>query len=595
MMKLPASMITGIFAALAILSGCGDNGGAQLPAIVDQPLPLQGGGQFDPVAAAGAQKGGEYRTWGGPFPKSLNSWLDNWSTSAEINALLFHQLADMHSVEDRPVPDLASSWRAEADGRSFIFEIDPAAVWSDGKPVTAEDVQFYYDTIMNPKNLTVVARSIVDRFERPEILSERSVRIRARERYWKAFWDAASFVAFPKHVWEGQDFNSINFEFPVVNGPYRLREVRRNRYALLERRADWWARNRRYNQNKFNFDYIRYRFMEDRNAALEAFKKGDYDLYAVYTASIWVQQTDFDQIRNNWVVRQTVYNRMPLGFQGIAINMRREKFQDVRVRRALTLLLNRAQLNEKLMFDQYVLLNSYFPDLYPGNVNPAAPSATYDPELARRLLDEAGWRVGPGGIRTREGQALSVSFLTDSADQRHLNVFVEDLKRAGIQASIEQLSKAEVTKRTDAFQFDLYWINTGSGRLKDPEPLFLSTFAHQEASYNLPGVEDAQVDRFLEDLRGEENLGRRNEILKRLDQRLLELQPYILLWQSDRDRVLYWNRFGMPANPFGKYARENAAIVYWWFDRDRAAALDRAQQSNQALPSLPSEIHYNGP
>lgn len=581
-----------LFFAAVPLAQCEEGGDGTLPAVQDQPFSVQAAGEFDPIAGTTAVKGGEYRTWGGPFPKSLNSWIDNWATSAEINALMFHQLVDMHSVDDRPMPDLAGAWQAAPDGRTFTFQIDPAARWSDGKPVVAEDVIFFYDTIMNPKHLTAVARAIVGRFERPEAVDQQTVRIRAKQRYWKAFWDAASFVAFPKHVWEGKDFNTVNFEFPVVNGPYRLRDLRRNRFALMERRSDWWARDRRYNQNKFNFDYIRYRFMEDRNAALEAFKKGDYDMYAVYTASIWVQQTDFEQVQRNWVVKQEIYNQIPLGFQGIAINIRREKFQDARVRRALALLLNRDQMNQKLMFNQYILINSYFPDLYPGNVNPATEVTPFNPEEARRLLDEAGWRVGPGGLRTKDGQALSLSFLTDATDQRHLNIFVEDLKRAGIQASIEQLSKAEVTKRTDSFQFDLYWINTGAGRLKDPEPLFLSSYADSQGSYNLPGVRDAEVDAILEQLKLETNLARRNDLLRRLDQRLVSLQPYLLLWQSDRSRLLYWNRFGKPANPLGRFARENAAVVYWWFDAERNAALEKARAENRALPAEAAEIRY---
>lgn len=577
-----------------ILWNCnGKNQETGLPPVQDIPIAPETTGEVDPIAGQGAIHGGVLNRWGGPFPKTLNSWLENWATVAEINSLMFHSLVDLHSTADRPVGDLATEWQRSPDGKTFTFSIHPDAQWSDGHTITAEDIQFYYDVIMDEKNLTTIYRVIVGRFERPEIVNEKTVRIVAKEKYWKAFWDAGGFVAFPKHVWEGKDFNKISFEFPVVSGPYKLRQVRRNRFALLERRADWWGRAKRYNQNKYNFDYIRYKFIEDRNAALEAFKKGDYDMFAVYTASTWAQQTKFDDVQKGYVVRQEISNKEPRGFQGIAMNMRRTQFQDVRVRRALQYLLDRGRMNEKLMFDQYILLNSYFPDLYPGYRNPATELRLYDPEKARKLLGEAGWSVGKDGIRANsEGQQLAVTFLTFASDQRHLNVYLEDLKKAGILAKIELLSMTEVQKRLDEFNFDLFWINTGASRLRDPEPMFRSDQADQKSSYNYAGIKDAQVDSILTQLQSEYNLGPRDALIRKLDMRLDEISPFILLWQSDRTRLLYYNKFATPKNVLNKYNRENSALVYWWYDPEKVKAFEEAMKNKTSLPKEPETIIY---
>ena len=583
----------GLLCLAATLWNCnGKNESAGLPPVQDIPVQIEAGGEVDPIAGDGAIRGGVLNLWGGPFPKTLNSWLENWATVAEINSLMFHGLVDLHSTADRPVGDLAASWKMDADGRTFTFNIHPEAKWSDGQPITAEDIQYYYDVIMDEKNLTTIYRVVVGRFERPEVVDAKTVRIVAKEKYWKAFWDAGSFVAFPKHAWQGQDFNKISFEFPVVSGPYKLTQVRRNRFALLERRADWWGRVKLYNKNKYNFDYIRYKFMEDRNAALEAFKKGDYDTYAVYTASTWAQQTNFEDVQNGYVVRQEISNKEPRGFQGIAINMRRPQFQDVRVRRALQYLLDRESLNEKLMFNQYILLNSYFPDLYPGYVNPKAELRLYNPEKARKLLDEAGWTVGKNGIREKDGQQLTATFLTYASDQRHMNVYLEDLKKAGIVATTELLSMTEVQKRLDEFNFDLFWVNTGASRLRDPEPMFRSDQADQKSSFNYAGVKDAQVDAILVKLQSEFNLAPRDALIRQLDQRLDELSPFILLWQSDRTRLLYWNKFGTPRYVLNKFNRENTALVYWWYDPKKIAALDEAMKTKQPLPKEPETIIY---
>ena len=104
--------------------------------------------------------------------------------------------------------------------------------------------------------------------------------------------------------------------------------------------------------------------MEDRTKALEAFKKGDLDVYAVYTSSIWMKQTDFDAVQKGWAVKQQIFNREPIGFQGMAMNLRRDKFKDVRVRKALSYLMNRQLMNEKYMYNQYFLLNSYYLSSY---------------------------------------------------------------------------------------------------------------------------------------------------------------------------------------------------------------------------------------
>jgi len=549
-------------------------------------------GEFDLIANRNAVKGGTYTSWGGSFPKSLNMFLDYNSFSKEITGLLFEPLVTLNSTKNEPVGLLAESWRISEDKKTFIFKIHPEARWSDGKAVTAEDIQFYYDVIMNPKNLTSLFRVGLKRFERPKIIDDRTIEIIAKEAHWRNFWEAGDLVAFPKHKWKDIDFNKQNFKFPVVSGPYRLEEVRKNRFISLERRKDWWGLVKKYNQYKYNFNTIKYKFMEDRNKALEAFKKGDFDVYPIYTSSIWAKQTEFDQVEKGWVVRQRIYNREPMGFQGFAINLRRETFQDVRVREALCNLLNRELMNEKLMYNEYLLLNSYYPDLYPEKQNPDFPLKRYDPEKARALLKSAGWKIGPDGFLMKDGKDLEISFLTYSEDQRHLNIYVEDLKKVGITARIEQLSLSSVRKRLDNHDFDMFWINWSATRLRDPEASWHSETADQIATNNLSGVKDPVIDQLIEEQKTEMSLDNRNEILKKIDNRLNEIIPYVLLWQSDNHRLLYWNRFGTPEFVLDKYNREDEIITYWWVEPDKDKVLMDAMKNNTTLPKPPDKVEF---
>jgi microcin C transport system substrate-binding protein len=262
------------------------------------------------------------------------------------------------------------------------------------------------------------------------------------------------------------------------------------------------------------------------------------------------------------------------------------------VREALCHLLNREQMNEKLMFNEYFLLNSYYPDLFPCNVNPDVPLRKYDTEKARALLHDAGWRVGPDGFLSKNGKRFEIDFLTYSVDFRHINIYMEDLKKVGIKARIEQLSLSSVRKRLDNHEFDLYWVNWGASRLRDPETMWHSSTANQIATNNISGVQDPMIDAFIESQKTEMSLDKRNEILKKMDKRLNEIIPYIFLWQADHHRILYWNRFGTPKYIFDKFGREDSIIAYWWLSPEKDTILKEAMKDNNALPMPAERIIY---
>jgi microcin C transport system substrate-binding protein len=247
---------------------------------------------------------------------------------------------------------------------------------------------------------------------------------------------------------------------------------------------------------------------------------------------------------------------------------------------------------DRLMYNEYFLLNSYYPDLFENNRNPDAPFLKYDPEKARALLAEAGWKVDTDGVLKKDGKPFELVFLNADEPLPHLNIFMEDLKAVGIQARIEQLSLSTFTKRVDDLDFDMIWRNWGAGRLRDPEPMWHSRTADDIATQNISGVKNPEIDALIEKQRLEMDLGKRNEILRQIDELLVQIKPYILLWQSDHNRLLYWNRFGTPKTVLDKFNREDAALVYWWLDPEKERLLEEAQRSETALPALPVEVHY---
>ena len=587
----------GILGILIAFTACQEKDSPKTAAKTQCPAaaqyPADADGEYDPMANLAAVPCGNIRLWGSAMPKSFNMWEDYNSFSAGLMNLMFEPLVSLHTTEDRPVGILADRWEISADSMTFTFHLDPRAKWSDGKSITAEDVQFYYDVIMNPKNLTPIFKVGLSRFSRPEIVDSLTIAITAKDVHWANFWEAAGLVAFPKHIWKDADFNQIRYKFPVVEGPYKISDFREDRYVELSRNADWWGYHKKWNHGKYNFEKIRYRFMEDRTKALEAFKKGDLDAYAVYTSSIWMKQTDFDAVKKGWAVKQRIFNREPIGFQGMAMNLRREKFQDVRVRKALSYLMNRKLMNEKYMYDQYFLLNSYYPDLWESHENPKALNYPFDMDQARKLFAEAGYVPGAKGMLEKEGKPFTISFITASEDMRHLTLYQEALQKAGIQVSIEQISQSTLRKRLDEADFDMYWIAWGSSRLNDPEASWSSATANDPGTNNVTGLQDAIVDSLVKLQKTEFDLKKRQEILRALDLRLTEIVPYVLMWQCDFHRILYWNRFGMPQNVYAKCGREDASIpIYWWLSTVKSEALNAAMDAGKELPIESADVRY---
>lgn len=557
-------------------------------------LPLdQREGEVDPIASPNAVFGGTLNLWGGPAPKNLNYWINPSSGAAAVSGLLFEQLVSLHSIEDKPVGVLAESWEISDDKKSFIFKLNPKAKWSDGKEITSEDVQFYYDVIMDKSNMTPAFRASLSKFKRPIIIDSHTIKFEATSNHWQNFWSAAECSAFPKHLWKDKDFNEIKFDFDVVSGPYKISKLRKNRSVELERRSDWWGDNLAYNYGKFNFQKIKYKYMEDRVKTLEAFKKGDLDVYPIFTASIWMKQTNFEAVEKGWVNRERIYNKRPIGGQGFAINLREDKFKDIKIREALTLLLDRQKINDKFMYNQYFMLNSYFPDLYNGNQNPNIKIEDYQPEKARALFKDAGYQVNNRGQLEKDGKVFSISFLTAMEDLRHLEVYTSALKAIGVDAKIEKSNNPTIQKRLESFDFEMFWTAWGAGRLRDPEAKWHSKYSDEKNSINYPGFKNLAVDSLIELQKTEQSLSKRNEYMIEMDEILFRERPYVLLWNNDHNRLLSWNQYSRPKLPLGKFGDADEVITYWWLDSQKAKDLDNAQKTGKALEAFPSHTYWD--
>jgi len=548
-----------------------------------------------PLASEYAEPGEKIAVFASQFPKSFNYQLDNNVFSREIFRLMFETLLETDPVTLEDTPGLAERWEVSDDKKQFTFHLDPDARWSDGEPLTAEDVVWSFRAVKNPDHLTGPLQTIMKRLTKIEALDERTVRIHADEVHWKNLQACTAFRVMPKHWWEDQDFNKVNFEFPVVSGPYRLGEVKEPHYARMVKREDYWNADSPRGEGLLNFDTIEYRFYSQRDVAYEAFRKGEFDVFSIYTSSRWVKETGGDRFDKNWIVKQSIYNHKPVGFQGFAMNMRREPYDDRRVRRALAHLLDRERMNETIMFDQYALTKSYWPDLWSEEKPCPNEMIQFDVEKARALLDEAGWKVNPNtGNLEKDGEPFVIDFLTrNPTSNKFLLIYEEALEDVGIQLEIDQKDWAAWSRDMDEFNYDMTWAAWGATPIKDPETMWHSDSADVKSSNNITGFQDEKVDALIEETREIFDVEKRHDIVRQIDEIIYDETPYVLLWHIDYVRLLYWNRFGTPDHVLGKYTEEWATVDYWWYDEFLAEDLEAAREAGEALPAPPREVRFD--
>lgn len=551
----------------------------------------------NPLASEWAQKGGMLVAYMGPYPKSFNYYLDQNTMSAELFGQFYETLLTQHPLTLELEPLLASRCVLGDDRKTFTFFMNPLARWSDGQPVTAEDVCWTFATIMDPKNLTGPHKIGLERFDPPEVLDAMTIRFVAKEEHWQNLLTLAGLQVLPQHVFADQDFNLQNFEFPVVSGPYRLGVIQEGLQVTLERRPDWWAADLPRFQHVANFDLLRFRFFEERENAFEAFKKGELDMFPVYTAHVWANQTRGKNYDRNWIVKQEIENKKPVGFQGIALNLRRPPLDDDRVRQALAHLYHREKMNTTLMHGAYFLHRSYFEDLYDAATPCNNPFYEFNKGRARALLAEAGWQADPAtGWLMKAGRPLRLRYLSrGGTDDRFTAIFQEDLKDVGIDLVVEKKDWAAWSKDMDDYHFDMTWAAWSAGLFKDPESMWYSKEADRAAGQNITGYKNPAVDALIEAQRTEMDVQKRHAMVRRIDEQLTRDVPYILLWNKNDTRLLWWNKFGMPADPLGKYGDERSAYNLWWYDPDAAADLAHARTTNRMLPPRPARAVYFDP
>ncbi len=555
-----------------------------------------------------APKGGEISLWGFGSFDSMHPYSTK-GRSGQYSSIFFESLLEGSSDEPDSVYGLvAESLEYPEDRSEVIFNMRPEARFSDGSPLTAADVVFSYE-VLRDKGLPSFRAVIEKQIESAEALGPHRVKFTFKDGVPTR--DLPQTVGglpiFSKAYYEtsGADFEESTLTPAIGSGPYVLESIDVGQQIIYKRNPDYWGKDLPINKGRHNFDTIRIEYFADYNSAFEGFKAGTYTFRSEASSKIWATAYDFPAIEKGWAVKDTPPDGTLASGQSFLFNLRRERFQDIRVRKAIGMMFNFEWSNKTLFYGIYARMQSFWEnsylkasgtpqagelafltplaDILPQGVldSPAVtPPISSERQLDRKklraasaLLDEAGWPVGDDGMRRNAaGDTLKLEFLNDSQSfDRVINPFVENLRKLGVDAVHTRVDNAQATERERNFDFDIV---TGNFRTSLTSGAGLKQYFGSETAdisiFNLAGYKSEAADRLIENVIAAEDRETLNDATRALDRVLRAEVFWVPQWFRNTHNIAYYDMYRYP-DTLPPYAL--GVLDFWWFDQDAYARL----------------------
>ncbi len=496
-----------------------------------------------------------------------------------------------------------------------IFYMRPEARFSDGTPVTAQDVAFSHNLLLD-QGLKSYADAVRKRIPKVEVIDDLTIKFTFAEGISRrSLIDQVGTVPVWSKAWyekTGARLDEPRLEISPGSGPYVLDEVEVNRRVTFKRNPDYWGWDLPINKGRHNFDRIRLEYFADTTGAFEAFKAGEVTYRTESDPKRWASFYDFPAVEKGWVVKKELADGSPPSMSGIVFNLGSDVLKDRRVRKAVALGFNFEWTNKSLLFGLYAQQRSFstgtdleakgvpegdelnfltaLGDVVPEAVfteEPWVPHVSDEDRLntrgnlraAMKLLDEAGWSVGDDGLRRNAaGDVLRLDFLfsANSAGSRRATAenFIANLKKMGIDARFESVDAAQYTKRERDRDYDLVFdaypalLGTGTG--------LAQRFGSEAAEYSLfnpAGLASPMVDAIIEQSLLTGSQAEEDMTMRALD-RALRYEFFVLPdGYAPNYWVAYWDMYGRPEEqpPFAL-----GSLDFWWYDAEKAEALKAA-------------------
>ena len=486
-------------------------------------------------------------------PGTLNALMQSSTTEQEVIAYLSRNLLDFDPALNL-APGLAEKYEVSPDRRTFRFWLRRDAVWEDGTPVTSADAVFTIRQIQNPKIPAPVFKTVFEGLEAVEAIDARTFTVRFRDFY--AYRPMAFVVPLlPERRFTGVDFlKARDNRAPLSNGPYRLVSWKSQESIRLERNPRYWG-------DRGHFDRVIFRILPDDAVAYRGLIAGDLDETRIDVTGR--ERALSDPTARTCCRLVEFYN---LDYNYIALNNRSPFFSDARVRRALTMALDRGKIVRNIFHGSArVISGPWAPDspAYDPTVSPLP----FDPAGAARLLDEAGWKDSNGdGTRDREGKEFAFELLvsTGTTVGREIDeTLAGELARLGVRVHVRPMEWATFVERIDAGDFEaasLAWSATDPN--PDPYPFWHSSQA-PPAGVNNGFYRNPEADRLMEQARSEADERRRLEIYHRLHRIFRDDAPAVFVTNASLKYLFSRRVRGLATSPLGLFGIWQGPVGWW--------------------------------
>ncbi len=538
---------------------------------------------------------------------------------AALAMFMFEPLAFASMDEPQSIYGLiAESMYVEPDLSAISFRLRPQARFSNGDPVTPADVVHSF-TQISGKLSSPTYQTAFAGVARAVAVDARTVRFELKQRTMDLLFTVGGMPVFSAKWGGGKPFNELVGDIPITTGPYLIARADMPHRLELRRNPDYWARDLPVRKGFFNFDRIVYRMYKDDAVRREAFKAGEFDLFKEYRASAYARLHQGAKWRDGRIVKKTFTVETGSMLQAMDFNLRRPKFQDIRVREAIMQAWDFENYNRYGTFQRANSIFNNTPFAAEGPPSPAElallepfraelPATVFGPPFraprndtgpnalrqnllrARDLLAEAGWKIAADGkLRNAAGEAFVIEYLDPSQGGRFTE-YQRNLDKLGIEWHERVVDYSLYRRRLESFDFDLIIIVEGKFTLpsaSDLDSLYGSHAADQEGSNNFRGVKSRAVDALIGDIRDAGTLDELRTASRALDRVVMWNHWQVPMLYTRKEDASYWNKFGLPAvqAPYmaiDSYPDSNSApwpLFTWW---------DKQLAPSQPAPAAPA-------
>jgi peptide/nickel transport system substrate-binding protein len=485
--------------------------------------------------------------------RRLNPIIANDSASATINDQVFNGLLK-YDKNIKLIGDLAERWKVTNHGKTITFYLRKGVKWHDGVEFTADDCLFTYQKFIDPNVATPYSSSYTD-VKKAEVVSRYVFRVTYGEPFSPALesWTAG---IVPKHLLDGKDINTDSFNrHPIGTGPYKFKEWVSGQKIVLEANNDYF-------EGRPNIDQFIYRIIPDSSTMFQELLSGGVDMMGLNPLQ-YLRKSETPRIKENYVKFRYPAN----AFTYMGYNLLNPLFDDMEVRQALSYAIDRKGIIDGILLGLGRPCTGPF-SYVSWAYNPNAKSYAYDPERARRMLAQAGWRDENGdGILEKKGKPFRFTIMTNQGNTeriRSAEIIQQNLKAVGVAVNIRVMEWQAFLEQIDKRSFDAIILGWSMGRDPDIYDIWHSSKT-KKGEYNFIGYKNPVVDRLLVEGRRTFDIKKRKKIYYRIHAILAEEQPYAFLYVPDATPIVHKRFKGVKVEPLGIMYN----FIHWYVPKNR--------------------------